>query len=41
VFNAIVEGSGPDVYEKEPGIITPYGLCTFGILMKKRHADMI
>jgi hypothetical protein len=29
VFNAIVEGSGPDVYEKEHGIIAPYGLCTF------------
>jgi hypothetical protein len=25
---AIVEDSGPDVYNKESGVIAPYGLCT-------------
>ena len=27
---AIVEDSGPDVYEKESGIISPYGLHIMG-----------
>jgi hypothetical protein len=25
---AIVDDSGPDVYNKESGVIAPYGLCT-------------
>jgi len=36
---AIVEDSGPDVYNKESGVIALYGLCTLWDLMRMRHVN--